>query len=84
MKPKKSILSRYAKAQIDSKLYGGIDVANSGDSSSITITDENGYIWAPYIPVMTGTIIDEGFSWEPTPEEVRTERLKKIKRIFNE
>jgi len=71
MKPRKTILSRYAMTPVNNKFFMSVDVASSGE-----LSDKNAYMWAPYITSVSP--LDE-----QTPEEVRNERLKKLKRIFN-
>jgi len=46
----------------------------------------DGYVWAPYIPISTASIISDGweFSVEQIAEEKREVRKKKIDRIFKE
>lgn len=72
--PRVSVSSRYKKITI------GVDIANTGNTSvNISKIDEEGYIWCPYVPIM---LEPEIVGWEPTPEQVRLEREKKLKRIY--
>lgn len=88
---RKSITSRYSTKKINFNYFCGVDVANSGDTSSFTmckvLTDEEfkngeqGYIWAPYIPIQGTSIIYGVESVEEKAERIREERKKKMDRI---
>ncbi len=90
-KPRKSIVSRYSTTKVNSNYYGSVDIA-SGNATQDDVQvvgvkeSEPGYIWVPYIPVSTTSIIMDG--WEETVEEkaerIREERKKKLDRIFKD
>jgi len=80
MKPRKSIISRYSKTTVNTQYYGSIDIANTGETN-INITDDKGFVWVPYIPAVSTPIVMD-YWIQPTPEEVRAEREKKLERIF--
>ena len=69
MKPIKSIMSRYAIKNVNTKYFGSIDVANSGG------TNEGGIVFMPYVMANTGTIISDGWSFDETTEQ-KAERIR--------
>ena len=73
-KPRKSIKSRYSIKSINTNSYMTLRCTSDG------------YVWAPYKPISTASIISDGweFSVEQIAEEKREVRKKKIDRIFKE
>jgi len=84
----KSIMSRYGVKNVNPQYFGSIDVATSGDSSSVQVckkVGDTGYIYAPYIMAPTITKIDDWFeTTEEKAERIREERKKKMDRIFKD
>lgn len=75
----KSIKSRYSKKIINNNYFGNVNI--SGNTYN-THTTKDGYIYAPYIMISTGTIISEYETSEQKAERIKEERRKKLERIF--
>ena len=54
----KKIMTKYAKKMVDNRYYSTITIAEIAENSNPPTKDEGkGYILAPYVPIITKTIV---------------------------